>query len=73
MLDVHLAQLYEVETKALKRAVKRNKNRFPVDFVFQPQMILSTFLFAVLLSTAASLGPALGAARVKIGSTLRYG
>ncbi|MBI5216091.1 MAG: ORF6N domain-containing protein [Ignavibacteriae bacterium] len=35
MLDFHLAQLYEVETKALKRAVKRNKNRFPVDFVFQ--------------------------------------
>jgi hypothetical protein len=35
MLDFHLAQLYEVETKALKRAVKRNNGRFPDDFVFQ--------------------------------------
>ncbi len=35
MLDFHLAQLYEVETKGLKRAVRRNKNRFPEDFAFQ--------------------------------------
>ena len=35
MLDADLAELYEVETKALVRAVKRNSARFPVDFVFQ--------------------------------------
>ena len=35
MLDFHLAELYEVETRALKQAIKRNKNRFPVDFMFQ--------------------------------------
>ena len=35
MLDVHLAELYGVETKALKRAVRRNKDRFPDDFIFQ--------------------------------------
>ncbi|MBI3189582.1 MAG: ORF6N domain-containing protein [Ignavibacteriales bacterium] len=35
MLDFHLAQLYEVETKALKRAVRRNRSRFPEDFVFE--------------------------------------
>jgi len=35
MLDVHLAELYQVETKALKRAVKRNKERFPDDFCFE--------------------------------------
>lgn len=35
MLDIHLAQLYGVETKALKRAVKRNKDRFPGDFMFE--------------------------------------
>ena len=35
MLDVHLANLYGVETKALKRAVKRNLERFPPDFMFQ--------------------------------------
>lgn len=34
MLDFHLADLYEVETKALKRAVKRNRERFPDDFCF---------------------------------------
>ena len=35
MLDAHLAELYMVETKALKRAVKRNVDRFPVDFTFE--------------------------------------
>ncbi len=35
MLDADLAQLYAVETKALNRAVKRNLDRFPVDFMFQ--------------------------------------
>ena len=35
-LDIHLAELYGVETKALKRAVRRNQERFPEDFVFQP-------------------------------------
>jgi ORF6N domain len=35
MLDSDLAGLYGVETKALKRAVKRNLNRFPADFMFQ--------------------------------------
>jgi len=34
MLDMHLAELYGVETKALKRAVKRNRDRFPGDFCF---------------------------------------
>src|SRR5438876_12292149 len=35
MLDADLAQLYGVETKALNRAVKRNLDRFPADFMFQ--------------------------------------
>ncbi|MBW8051399.1 MAG: ORF6N domain-containing protein [Cytophagales bacterium] len=35
MLDRDLAQLYSVETKQLKRAVKRNIERFPVDFMFE--------------------------------------
>jgi len=35
MLDFHLAELYEVETKILKRAVKRNIDRFPEDFCFE--------------------------------------
>ena len=35
MLDADLAALYEVETKNLVRAVKRNLRRFPSDFMFQ--------------------------------------
>ncbi len=35
MLDSDLAELYQVETKALNRAVKRNLDRFPEDFMFQ--------------------------------------
>jgi len=35
MLDSDLAELYDVETKALNRAVKRNIERFPSDFMFQ--------------------------------------
>ncbi len=35
MLDRDLAELYGVETKVLNQAVKRNLNRFPLDFMFQ--------------------------------------
>lgn len=35
MLDADLAELYGVETKALKRSVKRNIDRFPEDFLIQ--------------------------------------
>ena len=35
MLDFDLAKLYEVETKALNQAVKRNAERFPEDFTFR--------------------------------------
>lgn len=34
MLDFDLVELYQVETKNLKRAVKRNIERFPKDFMF---------------------------------------
>jgi len=34
MLDFHLAEMYEVETRTLKQAVKRNLDRFPSDFMF---------------------------------------
>lgn len=35
MLDFDLANLYEVETRILNQAVKRNIKRFPTDFMFQ--------------------------------------
>ena len=35
MFDVDLAELYEVPTKRLNEQVRRNKERFPEDFMFQ--------------------------------------
>ena len=35
MLDRDLAELYEIETKQLKRQVNRNIERFPGDFMFE--------------------------------------
>ncbi len=35
MLDYELAELYSVETRALKQAVRRNSVRFPIDFMFE--------------------------------------
>ena len=35
MLDFDLAEMYEIETKNLNKAVKRNIERFPEDFMFQ--------------------------------------
>jgi hypothetical protein len=36
LLDADLARLYGVETRALNQAVKRNQDRFPAEFAFQP-------------------------------------
>lgn len=52
MLDSDLAGLYEVETKALKQAVKRNINRFPQDFMFE----LTADEFKVLRSQFVTSG-----------------
>lgn len=35
MMDFHLAELYQIETRVLKQAVKRNLDRFPEDFMFK--------------------------------------
>jgi len=35
ILDVDLAHLYEVETRVLKQAVRRNRDRFPKDFMIE--------------------------------------
>lgn len=35
MLDSHLAELYQIETKVLNQSVKRNAQRFPISFMFQ--------------------------------------
>ena len=51
MLDEDLAQLYNVPTGVLNQAVKRNKNRFPDDFMFQVtkeefDMLISQFVIS---------------------------
>ncbi len=51
MLSFHLAELYEVETKVLMQAVKRNIERFPQDFMFQ----LTTQEFQALRSQFVTL------------------
>ena len=43
ILDRDLADFYQVETKQLKRAVRRNNDRFPVDFMFE--MTLEEFQY----------------------------
>ena len=50
MLDYHLAELYQVETRALKQAVKRNIERFPGDFM----LVLTQEEANLLLSTGVS-------------------
>jgi hypothetical protein len=48
ILDFHIAELYQVETKALKRAVKRNRDRFPSDFLFElTQLEYSTLRYQI--------------------------
>ena len=44
MLDADLAKLYGVKTKSLNLAVKRNRARFPGDFMFQLTKDESEFL-----------------------------
>ena len=40
MLDFDLAEMYQVETRALKQAIRRNITRFPEDFMNLPNMSL---------------------------------
>jgi cell division protein FtsL len=51
MLDFDLAILYQVETKQLKRQVRRNQDRFPDDFMFE----LSQDEYQVLRSQIGTL------------------
>ncbi len=45
---------------------------FHIDYIFSPAMVLTSLLFALVLATLASLAPALGAARLRVGQVLRY-
>lgn len=56
MLDSDLAELYGVETKNLNKAVKRNIERFPVDFMFQLDAEEFEFLKAQKATSKESYG-----------------
>ena len=51
MLDFDLAQLYQVETKALNQAVKRNAIRFPEDFMFRLTTIEWNLMWSQFVTT----------------------
>ena len=46
LLDMHIAETYEVETRMVKRAVRRNPERFPQDFGFELTKEESEFLIS---------------------------
>src|SRR3990172_3979647 len=55
MLDSDLAELYMIETRALNRAVKRNADRFPDDFMFSLTREEITRISQIVISSSASL------------------
>ena len=56
MLDFDLAELYEVETKRLKEAVRRNINRFPSDFMLELTQEEYDFLRSQIATSKAGRG-----------------
>lgn len=59
LLDFELAQLYGVATKTLLQSVRRNRDRFPEDFLFQ----LTSEEFASLRSQSVTSKPSRGGRR----------
>ena len=59
MLDFDLAELYGVETRALKQAVRRNLDRFPADFMFELSTAeIKTLVSQTVIPTRGKLGGA---------------
>ena len=59
MLDFDLAELYDVETRALKQAVRRNPDRFPADFMFELSPTeVKTLVSQTVIPTRGKLGGA---------------
>lgn len=68
MLDFDLAQFYEVQTKVLNQAVKRNLLRFPEDFMFQ----LTKEEYGLLRSQTVTLEVSATEGRGKFSKYLPY-
>lgn len=60
MLDFDLAAMYQVETKVLKQAVRRNSQRFPEDFMFELTQEEYNALIVRLRSQIVTLEPGRG-------------
>lgn len=57
MLDFDLAEMYQVETRTLKQAVRRNINRFPDDFMFElTKQELANLRSQIVISPSLSTG-----------------
>ena len=56
MLDSDLADLYDVQTKALVQAVKRNIGRFPTDFMFQLTAEEAAILRSQIVTSSSGYG-----------------
>ena len=69
MLDFDLAKIYGVPTKRLKEQIKRNKERFPSDFMF----VLTRKEFADLRSQFATSRSEWGGARYSPSAFTEYG
>jgi hypothetical protein len=60
MLDFDLAELCDVETRALKQAVRRNIERFPADFMFKLSAAeINNLVSQTVIPTRGKLGGAL--------------
>ena len=56
MIDAHLAGLYDVPTYRLNEAVKRNRKRFPADFMFQLNVDETTALTSQIAMSKSGKG-----------------
>jgi hypothetical protein len=57
MIDRDLAELYDVETRVLNQAVKRNEKRFPEDFMFQmSQEEMDDWKSQIVISNSEKMG-----------------
>ena|ERR1019366_3120567 len=66
ILDVDLARLYGVPTKALNQAVKRNASRFPTDFLFRLTLAEREALMRSQIVTASPGNAVAGASKRNI-------
>lgn len=57
MLDFNLAELYQVETRTLNQAVKRNIERFPEDFMFQLSELEWSLMSSQIVTTSIRKRP----------------